>query len=173
MGCCNCIIVETPISIRDSQTKEYTPGTPVPRDVFREVCDGLDVTIKSAVMGAMWNRYGHRMISACDVDFWVEVVKSFVDLNAARMLRIMNIENALKSRYTDDSTEGMHSVTGSEDLPDTASGATEFLNNRVTQDISRSAGLTIKTAADMMHSVPDAADECALLISAYFIEACL
>lgn len=92
-SCCNCIEVPTIQSVYDSETAEYTPGTPVNRDLVHEalaVTDGAYGSYETAVHDRIWQDYRYRMIAGCDEDTWVQVLGDRLAAEAYSAVAVMD-----------------------------------------------------------------------------------
>lgn len=174
--CINTIVVETPQHIFDTQTAEYVPGTTSERDVFYEIMAIFQSEIpltedqSLALHTIMWNMYRHRMISACDVDYWVDICGDHLTVHGLEIKAMMDIDDAMRPKLTDDSAESVHSEYDSEDLPDTATGSTAYINNRTKTDTKRTAGLNTRTAREMLNNIPNGYRQAAELLEPFFLQ---
>lgn len=178
MSCCSRNIkieVETPQHIIDTMTKEYTPGTPSPRDVFYEVVKSVTLGTESyyqKLIDAMWGMYRYRMISSCDVDYWVQCMKDKAKLVIERYTPVFTAYvTAVRSELADELTEVITS-TESEDIPSSGliSGST-YIDTRISQTVTSKhyGGLTAKSLDDLRSSSRNPYEQFAAEFTAWFI----
>ncbi len=178
MSCCKCIEVPTLQSVYDSETAEYTPGTPENRDLVLEalaLTGGAYSTYETAVHDRIWQDYRYRMIASCDEDIWVQVLGDRLTAEAYSAVAVMDAVAAVGSNVADPAdtrtivrgarTDNLG--TTDEDLPDnfTASytyptsrgtAKNEYGSQTDTETTNRSAARQLR---DLMDDIKDPLDD--------------
>lgn len=150
---CDCFCIPTPQSILTDDE----------RDVFEEIIpDSIDY--HDIMRSMMWSVYKYRGIGNCDIDYWVNTMKSRLAQIISRYLPKFKVfdewynENMGVSPV--DLSEGATSykmVTEIEDTPDNPQTDTRYLSDRNTVDYDSKSfsGLSSETISRFMDYVPD------------------
>lgn len=150
---CDCFCIPTPQSILTDDE----------RDVFEEIIpDSIDY--HDIMRSMMWSVYKYRGIGNCDIDYWVNTMKSRLSQIVSKYLPKFKVfdewYNENMGNDPIDLSEGATAykmVTEIEDTPDNPQTDTRYLSDRntVNYDGKNFSGLSSETISRFMDYVPD------------------
>lgn len=150
---CDCSCIPTPQSILTDDE----------RDVFEEIIPD-SIQYHDVMRSMMWSVYKYRGIGNCDIDYWVNTMKSRLSQIISRYLPKFKVFDEWYNENMGvnpvDLSEGATNykmVTEIEDNPDNPQGDTKYLSDRNTVDYNGKtfSGLSSETISRFMDYVPD------------------